>query len=1179
MTTSSYSIDPTKVVSKAEFDAKVAAAYQNTPRVETPAEDVQILANLLGLSPETLAGSGAGFRKGGEACGHCGRAFSILDIVETGLQAHSKEFLVNVITGKYGTKSLPPTRYDVVLYVCEVDPLFRTVHFQAAGMTTGKSRSDMGSRTPDCLKNVGTSHRSKRGRVPYTMAFVICIWIQLFLTVRRSLRLDAKSLDSTGRMSLHVGPRCKCAISGCDCSAFLSENSDGSPRYTIHHYIFDITIHLFSQPPEDFVNAEIECSACGHIWIAHEQDPNSVSPTNRRFIKGGADNGRSGRCGGFHSMRLSGICVVLSASPRNITPPIPASTTGSLISPQRPAMAFAGVPRARFATATAVQQQRQESIYRTLPQYQSVGGSSSAGITSRPSKRLSGPPRPYSATSAATLADFSAPSATSEPAQVRITVGILPKVLDTSDHNDTLDLSPRYTWKSAHEIEAVQRRLQFANLTFNVDVDTDPSAPIFHAINTCFLDCSTQNIDFVAPVPASINGVVYTTPNNMGWGLLGPKGRSNNRTWVDDPKFLTAYTFTLSALRGSPYNNTPNYLAAGLFIFIVPRLRNLWGPIDCLFEPASRRPDHVLTHKCFARRVLHPILGSLNDDPSPVCGSLCTRDYSAGPVDLSRTAPSPVNEYIDLTRPLRDIASEDSDDDVQFPEAEQLISQLIAEGLPPLNENPVASTQPMQQIVTRANHRRSWMENNGTQISSAEPSIPPFIVGPLLFSLMDCAPVSVKPRSPFQGGPIDLTLRALPGAGPFSLAAWQDHLAEIHGPDSSDILSIKAPTVDSAARALITCCIFLQVVRQPPAVRLKEVLQEQFPAPRPTVLGPFTEIALLAVRVQVSPGFGKGPRAEVLTRAMDIILSDGMYWTDCGEYKTLRLHPSLSPIPRRFAFIRAAGLLMLLHMLHIGPLIGVSPFLFLNLFNGRQTASRFDVDLLTRFISHDSLAFVKRFHSTALKDRFYASQDETCVEYQFLVNIPGVDPSLISRSRSQDEQDGVCGSIISFITLGSIDIQHHPDFLAFADGFNVALEPFAAYDQVHHILEWFETPCRELIISSYDRCIKSVSDVVSHVTFTQSNPETDPWDENTETVTVMHDWDEAYPCTGPDGVEDFGPEAKASFQSCFKTVSITNNARLRHMLLSDSPMEGQDTQFGQWFHGQALSSRESYTSV
>ncbi|KAJ7469168.1 hypothetical protein FB451DRAFT_1177158 [Mycena latifolia] len=128
---SSHSIDPTKVVSKAQFDAKVAAAYQNTPRVPTPAEDIQRLAYLLDLSPERLAGSGAGFRKGGEACA-CGRAFSILDIVNTGLQVHSKEFLVNVITGTdgyianigtqpfncytCGAESGPPVSYDIVSY-------------------------------------------------------------------------------------------------------------------------------------------------------------------------------------------------------------------------------------------------------------------------------------------------------------------------------------------------------------------------------------------------------------------------------------------------------------------------------------------------------------------------------------------------------------------------------------------------------------------------------------------------------------------------------------------------------------------------------------------------------------------------------------------------------------------------------------------------------------------------------------------------------------------------------------------------------------------------------------------------------------------------------------------------------------------------------------------------------
>ncbi|KAJ6538345.1 hypothetical protein DFH09DRAFT_1323867 [Mycena vulgaris] len=56
-------------------------------------------------------------------------------------------------------------------------------------------------------------------------------------------------------------------------------------------------------------------------------------------------------------------------------------------------------------------------------------------------------------------------------------------------------------------------------------------------------------------------------------------------------------------------------------------------------------------------------------------------------------------------------------------------------------------------------------------------------------------------------------------------------------------------------------------------------------------------------------------------------------------------------------------------------------------------------------------------------------------------------------------------------------------------------------------------------------------------------------------VTIIHDWDVAYPCTSVNGEEDYGPEATASFQSCFKTVSITNNARLRNMLLSESPME------------------------
>ncbi|KAJ7782260.1 hypothetical protein DFH07DRAFT_789978 [Mycena maculata] len=131
-------INPKKIVSKDEFDATVATAYQNTARVETPPEDVQILANLLSVPPEKLSGTGAGFKKGGEMCGHCGRTFSLLDIAATGLQVHGNQFLVDVVMGKYGyivntaaqpfnchkCGTKPPIldpKYDIVSYVCQVN--------------------------------------------------------------------------------------------------------------------------------------------------------------------------------------------------------------------------------------------------------------------------------------------------------------------------------------------------------------------------------------------------------------------------------------------------------------------------------------------------------------------------------------------------------------------------------------------------------------------------------------------------------------------------------------------------------------------------------------------------------------------------------------------------------------------------------------------------------------------------------------------------------------------------------------------------------------------------------------------------------------------------------------------------------------------------------------------------
>ncbi|KAJ7027734.1 hypothetical protein C8F04DRAFT_1399383 [Mycena alexandri] len=1052
-------------------------------------------------------------------------------------------------------------------------------------------------------------------------------------------------------MSLHLGPRSHCAAKNCDCTVLFSEDSSGHPQYT------------------NFASSEVSCAGCGHTWIVHGPDPAGVSRENQPFVRGGAGDGD---CGAFHSMevlwnmRLHCLCSrkwsvhdrPSEFRPRSILLPtervVPAQSSGSMVSPQRPALAYSGsgrraAPAVRdihpptSTAATTVQRERRASILRTLPQHQS-SGSSSGSSPSRKKPRLAGNPRAYS-TPVAALNDFSPSSSHLDvPQTVQITVGILPKVLSTSDNNDVLDLSPVYFWKTGDELEAVQRRLETAKLTFRVDAN--PTGPVFETINDGFIaHCALQNIVFVTPSPVLVNGVPISSPNSKPWVLTGPKGRVGNRSWVEDPKCLTAFTFTIAALRASPYSNTSNYLGEGIFIFIAPRCRNLIAAIDCLFTPAAKIPLHVLSHRCFSARVLYPILASLGDDPTPTCRPSCTRNAHNSVEPRHRhVAASPAADFMELARPLSIIDSDDSEDDIEFPETNALLTHMIRETVPlldiqeaqPMDPTPEVDSVSPAPILTRAASRRLWHgEPQQLEVSST----PPFVAGPLLISLMDSAPLSVKSRSFSPGGAIDLTLHAAPGAGAHSLAAWQAHISGIHGVDDA-VISLKASSVDEGARALVAFCIWVHSVRQPPAVKFKEILQEQFPSPRPTMEGPMTEIALLSLRVKIGPGFGKGPRTEVLTRALEIVVADKLHWTDCGEYKTIRLHPSISAIPRRSAVLKGAGLILLLHYLHVGAPFYVSPFLLWTIFNGRQTASRFDLEFLTRFISRDTLAYIERFHSTPLNVPMYAEQTPECVEYQYLLNIPSMDPTLISRSRTQEEHDGVCTTIISFLTLGTVDIRHQSDFICISDGFNVALEPFGTYDQFHHILEWFKTPCRELIMFSYDLRIKAVSDVLSNITYTQANSDLDPWRENLEIVelikkfichyisepghpnlpggivgalgfdagnndplvrarlimtvmtgspllpveplwslkvTIIHDWDNTYPCYDADGVENCGPEATASFQSCFKTVAITNNARLRQMLLAEKPGEGRDTAFGEWFHGQALSSRQAYS--
>ncbi|KAJ7429527.1 hypothetical protein B0H11DRAFT_2300484 [Mycena galericulata] len=995
-----------------------------------------------------------------------------------------------------------------------------------------------------------------------------------------------------------LGPRSACAVRDCRhaCVAFVAANPDGSPKYS------------------DFDSQHVTCFVCNHTWMAHAQ-PFDIPPQHRAFVRGGTADGR---CGGFFSpethwnMLTTCVCglqwgvhardthasLISSAnvSPPVSTPPPVVQVTAAAAAPaplvpQRPVTAFTGLR----PSAASVQQQRRLSIQRNLHSNQPTGSTSLVPTPPRkPKKRMAGPPRSYSESPASTsiLDDF-APLAVDTPVtSAKITVGILPKVLDTSDHNDTLDLSPRYIWKNGNELERVQSHLNRANLVFTVEVST--TGPVFEEINTAFENhCRLNNIDYVPPPASGAND----TPNTKAWVLTGPKGRSTARTWVEDPKLLTRFTFTLQALGALPFSYTPNNIGEGLFIFIAPRFRNIYAPIDSLFDPNARLPDHVRPHKCFGRRVLHPIVSSLSGDPHPVCGPSCTQINSTPSFDISRPLPD-------------DIYSDSGD---EFPEMDEIIDEIT------LGQSGTSSTST---IVTRSVRRQQWQEEAAAAaipVSVTNPgfSTKPFTPCPLLTTAMEVTPTSIKSRSFLGvGAPLDLTLRHMPGAGTFSFSAWQDYILLPHE-RGEDHIHIISQSIDEGARALVTLCLWIFAGR-PTGLKLKEVIQEQFSSPRPTVEGSIHRApALLSLRVTIGNGIGAGPRNEVVAQAVQIMMSDGHYWTERGDYQTLRLHPSRDPIPARSCLLKATGFIFLLHFLYIGAPIQASPFLFSTLFNGRKSASKFDVEFLSRFLSPDSLSLIQNFESVPLDEPLYTSQSEECIAYQYLLNIPDVDPTLISTRRSREEHEGICGTIISFVTLGSVDIEHQPDFLALGDGFNLVLEPFIGQDRAHHILEWFETPCREFLLLAYDRRIKEVADVLTHLEFSQTNPENDVWGDNDETVELIkrfmthylterghptdpdqvisaltgddgttdpllranlflsvvtgsshlplrptwqvkclitHDWSEDYPTTDADGRDDYGPDVKVSFRSCFKTFSITNNARLRQLLLRTSSL-------------------------
>ncbi|KAK2590524.1 hypothetical protein QQS21_011791 [Conoideocrella luteorostrata] len=88
-------------ITKEEHDVWVAKIHEESPDHvvlrEFPLEDVKRTEELIGVQEGALGDFTLRFAKGGELCANCGRQFTVLDLFNTALQVHSKEFLARVI--------------------------------------------------------------------------------------------------------------------------------------------------------------------------------------------------------------------------------------------------------------------------------------------------------------------------------------------------------------------------------------------------------------------------------------------------------------------------------------------------------------------------------------------------------------------------------------------------------------------------------------------------------------------------------------------------------------------------------------------------------------------------------------------------------------------------------------------------------------------------------------------------------------------------------------------------------------------------------------------------------------------------------------------------------------------------------------------------------------------------
>ncbi|KAJ8690698.1 hypothetical protein PTI98_012104 [Pleurotus ostreatus] len=660
-----------------------------------------------------------------------------------------------------------------------------------------------------------------------------------------------------------------------------------------------------------------------------------------------------------------------------------------------------------------------------------------------------------SASSATAAASQSLPQLNA-PTKFSIDIGLLPVALPQAPMwSDEMNLEPPPTLNlKDHEIATLQETLQEHNLVLTVEVSAD--GPIHVAFNQQIEDFCISNQFTLKPRPNPKQTLSSTSVANYNWTFYVPLRRTANHSRNFGARILTADTFTLATLRRAPFGkNVANHISPRVFVFIAPNFDHLWGPL----------PGADGIHRCFYKKVMVFLPPFQDDDDKAICIQGCPGGQIPGSNDVASTSNLGFDVY-----------HSGSDSEPPFPSE---IFSSRSTTLPTPSTNLSSST-----LATTASPTAGTSSTRPLLVHSRSPSL----------ELVDviCRPA----RRPRVGSPSNSVIAVpvsqsqsipsvpsrLPAPVPFDrvdgmfVEAWVERVRDalppgVGGPE----LCIWGPDVDTCAKALVF--LIMWHFRDPPLLRSQwdDMLSQNCPGAQ-CKLVPLSAFLSHRRSFGVGEGIGSGPERAVLSRAIEIASSDVAYWQrgvgHSSLYQSMLLFPSTDGIQTRHTTFSTHGFLCFIHMLNIPAApFPVHPLLLHLAIDGRMA---FTIDL--PFLQEIDEDLVKTLRPWTTWDRCSSQPlHGQSTELHGLLSACEIPTNCLTDNMGDSELDGIERSLLCYLLFGSKDVSHHPDYLAFCNGFNLQISDDLS------VLDTFVWSSKGLLAYLYNRRLDSPDTLFKHL--------------------------------------------------------------------------------------------------